>query len=98
MKIKRNTLLLLLTFLLFSCSPEKESPKIMITSPIDNILVEKAKRQMHLRNGDVVVKSYRISLGKNPVGAKVKSGDNKTPEKAIIPSRNTIPKAFFIYR
>ena len=52
----------------------------MLTSPIDNILVEKAKRQMHLRNGENVVKTYRISLGKNPVGAKVKSGDNKTPE------------------
>ena len=46
----------------------------MLTSPIDNILVEKAKRQMHLRNGENVVKTYRISLGKNPVGAKVKSG------------------------
>ena len=34
-------------------------------SPIDNILVEKAKRQMHLRNGDNVVKTYRISLGKD---------------------------------
>ena len=52
----------------------------MLTSPIDNILVEKAKRQMHLRNGENVVKTYRISLGKDPVGAKVKSGDNKTPE------------------
>ena len=52
----------------------------MITSPIDNILVEKANRKMYLLKGDVVVKSYRISLGKNPVGAKVKSGDNKTPE------------------
>ena len=47
----------------------------MLPSPIDNILVEKAKRQMHLRNGDSIVKTYRISLGKNPVGAKVKSGD-----------------------
>ena len=63
-----------------SCSSEKESPKAMLTSPIDNILVEKAKRQMHLRNGENVVKTYRISLGKNPVGAKVNSGDNKTPE------------------
>ena len=36
----------------------------MLTSPIDNILVEKAKRQMHLRNGENVVKTYRISLGK----------------------------------
>ncbi len=52
----------------------------MLSSPIDNILVEKAKRQMHLRNGENIVKTYRISLGKNPMGAKVKSGDNKTPE------------------
>ena len=37
----------------------------MLTSPIDNILVEKAKRQMYLRNGDNVVKTYRISLGKD---------------------------------
>ena len=43
---------------------EKESPKAMLTSPIDNILVEKAKSQMHLRNGENVVKTYRISLGK----------------------------------
>lgn len=46
----------------------------MLSSPIDNILVEKAKRQMHLRNGENIVKTYRISLGKNPVGAKVESG------------------------
>ena len=52
----------------------------MFPTPIDNILVEKAKRQMHLRHGENIVKTYRISLGKNPVGAKVKSGDNKTPE------------------
>ena len=52
----------------------------MLPSPIDNILVEKAKRQMHLRNGEIIFKMYRISLGKNPMGAKVKSGDNKTPE------------------
>ena len=40
-------------------------PKPMLSSPIDNILVEKAKRQMHLRNGKNIVKTYRISLGKN---------------------------------
>ena len=37
----------------------------MLTSPIDNILVEKAKRQMRLRNGENIVKTYRISLGKD---------------------------------
>ena len=52
----------------------------MLSTPIDNILVEKAKRQMLLRNGENIVETYKISLGKNPVGVKVKSGDNKTPE------------------
>ena len=51
----------------------------MLTFPIGNILVEKAKHQMHLRYDESVVKTYRISLGKNPVGAKVKSGDNARP-------------------
>ena len=64
----------------FAASSKKTTFQPMLSSPIDNILVEKAKRQMHLRNGETVVKTYRISLGKNPVGAKVKSGDNKAPE------------------
>jgi len=37
----------------------------MLSSPIDNILIEKAKRQMHLRNGENIVKTYRISLSKD---------------------------------
>ena len=47
---------------------------------VDNILVEKSKRMMYLRQGDTVLKSYKISLGGNPVGPKVKEGDSKTPE------------------
>ena len=66
----------------------------MITQSIDNILVEKANRKMHLRHGDKFVKTYKISLGKNPVGAKVKSGDNKTPEgKYFIAKHN--PKSAY---
>ncbi len=66
----------------------------MFPTPIDNILVEKAKRQMHLRHGETIVKTYRISLGKNPVGAKVKSGDNKTPEGDYTIERHN-PKSKF---
>ena len=64
----------------------------MLSSPIDNILVEKAKRQMQLCNGENIVKTYRISLGKNPVGAKVKSGDNRTPEGSYTIERHN-PKS-----
>ena len=78
--MKKILITFLITILFISCSSETESSKTMITQSIDNILVEKTNRKMHLRHGDEIVKTYKISLGKNPVGAKVKSGDNKTPE------------------
>ena len=53
-------LLFLTTFLCFSCSSETESTKAMFTETIDNILVEKTKRQMHLRQGDEIIKTYKI--------------------------------------
>ena len=56
---------------------------------IDRIVVEKsAKRLSVLHNGNQV-KSYRIALGRNPVGAKQEEGDMKTPEGIYkIDSRN----------
>ena len=47
---------------------------------IDRILVEKSKRLLHIYSNDKLLKTYKISLGKNPVGAKKYAGDNKTPE------------------
>ena len=88
--------LLSTTFLCFSCSSETESTKAMFTETIDNILVEKTKRQMHLRHGDKIVKTYKISLGKSPVGAKVKSGDNKTPEGNYTIERHNPKSAFHL--
>lgn len=72
--------LLFLTLFIFSCSPEEQSAPTVISENIDNILVQKANRQMHLRHGEDIIKTYKISLGKNPVGSKIKSGDNRTPE------------------
>jgi hypothetical protein len=44
-----------------------------------------------------VVKKYKISLGRNSKGPKVKAGDAKTPEGIyVIDSRN--PAAAIIYR
>lgn len=56
---------------------------------IDNILVEKGDRMMYLRHGETVIRSYKISLGGQPIGAKVKEGDQKTPEgKYMITEHN----------
>ncbi len=50
------------------------------TEKADRILIEKGKRKLSLiKNGDVL-KVYRISLGRSPVGPKECEGDNKTPE------------------
>lgn len=70
----------LMTLLICSCQPEQKQQPSEIKADIDNILVEKNNRKMYLRHGENVVKEYKISLGRQPVGAKVKSGDNKTPE------------------
>jgi len=47
---------------------------------IDKIQVLKSKRKLLLLNGKQIINTYTISLGKNPVGAKEKKDDLKTPE------------------
>ena len=50
------------------------------STKIDKIVVYKSKRKMYLyRNGEVV-EEFRISLGKNSKGHKIKQGDYRTPE------------------
>jgi len=47
---------------------------------IDLIIVEKKERKMYLYKEDKVQSIIPVSLGKNPIGAKVQKGDHKTPE------------------
>ncbi len=47
---------------------------------VDRILVEKARRRLTLFHADQALKEYRVSLGRQPVGAKEREGDGKTPE------------------
>lgn len=46
----------------------------------DRLVIEKEKRLLHLYSGDRELRTYPISLGREPVGAKTREGDNKTPE------------------
>ncbi len=46
----------------------------------EKILIYKSKRKMLLLKGDIIIKKYYISLGRNPVGKKEKAWDGKTPE------------------
>jgi len=46
----------------------------------DRIVIEKGKRTMTLMSGSTVLKTYKVALGGQPVGAKQRIGDHKTPE------------------
>ena len=74
--IRRLSLFIFSLFFTLSASPitAKEIPEI------DQILVQKSARKMFLLSGDQIVREYKIRLGRNPVGAKEREGDNRTPE------------------
>jgi murein L,D-transpeptidase YafK len=46
----------------------------------DSIVVEKGKRLMTLYQAGFAVRKYKIALGKQPLGDKIRKGDNRTPE------------------
>jgi L,D-peptidoglycan transpeptidase YkuD (ErfK/YbiS/YcfS/YnhG family) len=46
----------------------------------DAIVIEKEARRLSLMREDKAIKSYRIALGRAPVGANEREGDRKTPE------------------
>jgi murein L,D-transpeptidase YafK len=46
----------------------------------DKVIVEKAKRKLHLMNNGEAFRTFDIALGVEPVGDKEREGDQKTPE------------------
>ena len=51
------------------------------TAPlVDKVLVLKSVRQLQLLSRGEALKTYRVSLGKRPLGTKEREGDKRTPE------------------
>ena len=46
----------------------------------DKVLVLKAKRKLHLLRHGRIYKTYKIRLGRQPLGHKIRQGDGRTPE------------------
>lgn len=61
----------------------------------DKIVVEKASRTLTIYFENQKIRSYPISLGSNPVGAKEKEGDRKTPEGFYTITEHKRDSAFF---
>ena len=53
-------------------------------SRADLLVVEKAKRSLTAYSKGKVIRTYRIALGRSPVGTKEREGDNQTPEGDFI--------------
>ncbi len=79
------------TLLLFvlSCSATTTSEKA------DRLVVNKSKRELLLYRRDAVIRSYKIALGKNPVGTKMRKGDGKTPEGTYSISGRNVASAYY---
>lgn len=46
----------------------------------DRVLVEKAARRLTLLRNGTALKTYRVALGRAPLGPKEQEGDQRTPE------------------
>ena len=62
----------------------------------DRVIVRKGDRKMLLMKGDSILRSYKISLGLNPVGHKERSGDFRTPEGRYRLTRRNPRSDFFL--
>ncbi|MDP2206824.1 MAG: L,D-transpeptidase family protein [Alphaproteobacteria bacterium] len=84
--------LLCLTLMPLRSAESLKPPPGMAPQPqaVAEVIVFKSERRMELRDkyGNIV-RSYRIALGKNPIGHKQHEGDNRTPEgRYMIDTRN----------
>jgi murein L,D-transpeptidase YafK len=56
---------------------------------VDRIIVYKRERKLVLLSQGKELKSYRVALGGEPVGPKMRHGDHRTPEGSyVLDSRN----------
>ena len=80
------------TFLIAVHTAESPLPH---TAKVDRVLVVKHERTMMLMYGPEVLKTYKVSLGSEPVGPKQRQGDHKTPEGAYTLDRRNPRSRFY---
>jgi len=62
----------------------------------DRVVVYKGAREMRLYRGGSVLRTYHISLGLQPAGAKERSGDFRTPEGSYRLQRRNPRSDYFL--
>ena len=62
---------------------------------VNAIWVKKSERKLHLLTNWEITHTFAISLGRNPIGHKQKSGDSRTPEGLYYIDRRNPNSRFF---
>jgi murein L,D-transpeptidase YafK len=87
-KITKLAVLTIFALAFFSSQAlSANDPPLPPSAVADKVVVLKSYRRLLLMKGDEVLKTYIVSLG-NPVGPKVRQGDNKTPEGNYVLDRH----------
>jgi murein L,D-transpeptidase YafK len=68
--------------------------KLPLSRP--KVVVEKSARRLSLYSGGELVRSFRIGLGTNPDGDKVRAGDRRTPEGTYYVCVKNAQSAFYL--
>lgn len=90
-------MVILMIFALFIPGCSGSSNRISIeNAKVDRVILKKSERMLILMKGKTVLKSYKVALGKNPVGPKKQEGDNKTPEGSYIIDRHDSKSSFHL--
>jgi murein L,D-transpeptidase YafK len=55
-------------------------PPLPADTVVSSVLVEKSARRLTLLREGAAIRTYRVSLGRDPVAAKQQEGDHRTPE------------------
>lgn len=76
-KVIAGVALVVIAIVISILYPEDKLPPNVV---IDHLVVKKADRKLEAYSGGVLLKTYRVALGREPVGRKQYEGDHKTPE------------------
>lgn len=93
--VKRQKKVLSLIVGIFLVASRPAEQVLASITRADKVVVIKSERVMKLLKEGIVVKSYEIALGKEPVGAKAQKGDRKTPEGTYILDRRNSNSKFY---
>ncbi len=67
-----------------------------LTGVVERIVVEKSARRLMLYQDGTVVREYRVALGFQPQGTKLRQGDGRTPEGVYRINRRNAASAYHL--